>query len=111
MDVTDVALQVAGEVRAWLARRQISANQAAQSLGWSQTYLSRRLTGSQRLSVEDLIALGELLEVPPTAFFDTPDEALMKSRKSPIERHLGKRNYTTSLAGSLARLDLAVAAL
>lgn len=64
--------QVAAEVRAWLARRQLSANQAAPMLGWSQTYLSRRLTGAREFSVQDLIALGALLGVDPAVFFSGP---------------------------------------
>lgn len=71
----DVPLQdiVAGEVRAYLARRRVSARQAAAALGWSQPYLSRRLNSATPFDVADLEALGILLDVPVIAFFGAPD--------------------------------------
>jgi transcriptional regulator with XRE-family HTH domain len=63
---------VAGEVRAWLARRQRSGRSAALELGWTEPYLSRRLTGAVPFDVADLARLAELLDVPVTVFFDVP---------------------------------------
>jgi transcriptional regulator with XRE-family HTH domain len=63
---------VAGEVRAWLARRQRSGRSAALELGWTEPYLSRRLTGGVPFDVSDLAKLAELLDVPITVFFDGP---------------------------------------
>jgi transcriptional regulator with XRE-family HTH domain len=63
---------VAGEVRAWLARRQRSGRSAALELGWTEPYLSRRLTGAVQFDVADLAKLAELLDVPVTVFFDGP---------------------------------------
>lgn len=63
---------VANEVRAWLARRRITAARAASRLGWTQPYLSRRLTGSVPFDVADLISLADLLDVAPEEFFRSP---------------------------------------
>lgn len=69
-----VSAIVAGEVRAYLARRRLSARQAAIKLGWTAPYLSRRLTGEVPFDVADLAAIAELLEVPVTVFFEPPKE-------------------------------------
>ena len=63
---------VAGEIRARLARRRISNRWVAAQLGWSETYLSRRLTGTVPFNVDDLAALAELLSVPIKVFFEIP---------------------------------------
>jgi len=60
---------VAGEVRAHLARARLSGRRAALQLGWTQPYMSRRLTGDIPFDVTDLEALAGLLGVPVTAFF------------------------------------------
>jgi transcriptional regulator with XRE-family HTH domain len=67
---------VAGEVRAHLGRQRLSGRAAAFRLGWTQQYMSRRLTGAIPFDVADLDALAELLDVPVTAFFDAPVAAL-----------------------------------
>jgi len=69
----DMRSVVAGEVRAHLARRGISGNQAALRLGWTQPYMSRRLSGNVAFNVADLAAIARLLQVPVTRFFDSPD--------------------------------------
>lgn len=72
MDVT-AQQQVAAEVRAQLARKRLSGRSAALELGWTQPYISRRLTGEVPFDVNDLAALAALLEIPMTAFFEVPD--------------------------------------
>ena len=64
---------VAAEVRAWLARRQWSGRAASQELGWTEIYLNRRLRGVVPFDVADLEQLAKLLDLPITAFFQTPD--------------------------------------
>lgn len=61
---------VAGEVRAHLARARLSGRQAALQLGWTQPYMSRRLTGDIPFDVADLEAIADLLGIPVTALFD-----------------------------------------
>jgi transcriptional regulator with XRE-family HTH domain len=72
-----LAQSVAGEVRAHLGRRRLSGRAAAFRLGWTQQYMSRRLTGAVPFDVDDLDALAELLDVPVTAFFDVPAPVLL----------------------------------
>ena len=71
-----LAQSVAGEVRAHLGRHRLSGRAAAFRLGWTQQYMSRRLTGAVPFDVDDLDKLAELLDVPVTAFFDVPVAAL-----------------------------------
>lgn len=71
---------VAGEVRAGIARAGLSGSQAAVRLGWTQPYMSRRLTGRVPFDVTDLGELAELLDVPIEVFFREPVGA---SRKAP----------------------------
>ena len=63
---------VASEVRAWMGRRQRSTRSAAQELGWTETYLGRRLNGSIPFNVTELGAMAKLLDVPMQAFFEPP---------------------------------------
>ena len=61
---------MAGEVRAHLARARLSGRQAALQLGWTQPYMSRRLTGDIPFDVADLEAIADLLGIPVTALFE-----------------------------------------
>jgi hypothetical protein len=63
---------VAAEVRAELARKQLSGVRAARALGWTQNYLSVRLRGMVAFDVTDLMKIAELLEVPVSTFFQFP---------------------------------------
>lgn len=69
---------VAGEVRAELARRRLSGRQAAIRLGWTQPYMSRRLTGEIPFNLADLEEIAGLLNVTPESFF--PEENLSGDR-------------------------------
>lgn len=61
-----VALNVAAE----LARQRWSYRKAADELGVSAMYISRRISGDTGFTVEDLRALARLLDVPVSRFFD-----------------------------------------
>ena len=65
--------RVAAEVRAWMARRHRSGRSIALELGWTEIYLSRRLTGKVPFDVADLAMIADLLEVPVTTFFNFPE--------------------------------------
>ena len=83
---------VAAEVRAELARQRISARQAARRLGWTQQYLSRRMTGDISFDVNELAALADLLEVPISAFFPQDRVKTLVSgglRRAPIRYRSG----------------------
>jgi transcriptional regulator with XRE-family HTH domain len=73
---------VAGEVRAYLGRRRLSGRAAAMQLGWTQQYMSRRLTGTIPFDVADLAALADLLEIPVIAFFEGTQDAEPSSSRS-----------------------------
>jgi transcriptional regulator with XRE-family HTH domain len=62
---------VAAEVRAEMARQQLSGVRAARALGWTQNYISVRLRGTVPFDVADLIKIADLLEVPVSTFFET----------------------------------------
>jgi transcriptional regulator with XRE-family HTH domain len=66
---------VAAEVRAELARRNITRTDAARALGISRTLLWNRLRGETPFTVAELELLGELLGIPAVRFFDQPPTA------------------------------------
>src|ERR1043165_7796258 len=53
----------AGELRALLARRRVSASELSRRLGWKQSYMARRIDGRVALDVDDLQAIAHALEV------------------------------------------------
>jgi transcriptional regulator with XRE-family HTH domain len=62
---------VAAEVRAHLARRNISRATAAEHVGISRTLLWNRLRGESSFTVTELEKLAQLLEVPVSTFLPT----------------------------------------
>lgn len=54
---------VAGEIRAELARQRITHSALAERLGVSRAYLSRRLNGDTPLSIPDVAAIAQILNV------------------------------------------------
>ena len=83
MQISQASEDVAGEVRAWMGRRRRSGRSVAIELGWTEVYLSRRLTGQVPFDVADLAALAGLLDVPVTVFFTMP-EGLRRARISAL---------------------------
>ena len=59
--------RVAGEVRAALARAQVTQTALAEQTERSQTYWSRRLSGDIPLDVDDLAAVSAATGVPLAA--------------------------------------------
>ena len=66
-------LDVAAEVRAQLGRAQRTGRSIALELGWTQPYISRRLTGEVPFDVNDLTAIADVLGIPVSVFFDSLD--------------------------------------
>lgn len=66
--------RVVGDVRAQLARRRVSARQVAFALGWTEHYMSRRLTGKTPFDVNDLYALAQVLDVSILTFLQSLDD-------------------------------------
>ncbi len=54
--------QVAGEIRAEMARQQRTQVWLATELGWTYIYLSRRLRGDVGLSLDDVEAIAAALD-------------------------------------------------
>jgi transcriptional regulator with XRE-family HTH domain len=71
IDDTPAGLQlaVAAEVRAELARKQMSQHALAAALGVAQQTVSRRLTGEVPFDVAELGRVAEILGVPVGQFF------------------------------------------
>lgn len=74
---------VAAEVRAELARQQLSGVRAAKALGWTQNYISVRLRGTVPFDVNDLIKIADLLEVPVGMFFEANRGIRRRGRYTP----------------------------
>ncbi len=55
---------VAGEVRAEMARQKRSQDNLATELGWTQAFLSRRLTGKLAFSTNEIEQMASVLGVP-----------------------------------------------
>lgn len=51
-------------IRAEMARRRLSNKALAEHLGMSQVGVSRRLSGKQSLTVDELAGIAEFLDVP-----------------------------------------------
>jgi transcriptional regulator with XRE-family HTH domain len=64
-----IPTQTAVNVRAELARRGLTQEQAGAAIGLNQKAMSRRLTGAVDFSSTELQKLAELLEVPIGALF------------------------------------------
>jgi hypothetical protein len=64
--------QIAAEVRAELARQKMSVSEAARQLGWTQSFLQRRVMGDRGFEASELAAVAGLLDVPVQVFFEGP---------------------------------------
>jgi len=65
------AEHVRAEIRAELARQNITRSQLAQQIGLDDQALYRRLQGRQPISLEDVEAIAGALGVPVSRFTDT----------------------------------------
>ena len=62
--MSDPVTQAAGEVRAALARANVTQTTVAEVTGRSQAYWSRRLSGEVPMDVSDLAVIADLTGVP-----------------------------------------------
>ena len=63
-EVEQQTLEVSGEVRAWMARRDVKQEALAKALGMTQPSLSMRLRGRTRWTIQDLVLVSKTLDVP-----------------------------------------------
>lgn len=68
LDAAD--LKVAAEVRAEMARRQLTAKQLAKETGLDLGFLYRRLSGDVAFRAAELLQIAHHLGIPPTQFLD-----------------------------------------
>lgn len=66
---------VAIRMRQAFEERRIRAADVARALGWTDMYLSRRITGKTPFGLDDVAAVAGLLEVPVAALLPEPDGA------------------------------------
>ena len=63
---------VSMEVRAWMARRNLTQADLATALGISRQAVSLKLGGKTAWSVDDVAVVARVLEVPVTALLQPP---------------------------------------
>jgi len=66
--------QTSEEIRALLARRKMNASDLARTIGATQPYVSRRLTGAVAFDLDDLEKIARVLEVAVTDLLPRPSE-------------------------------------
>ena len=66
-------LEVSGEVRAWMARRDVKQEALAKALGMTQPSLSMRLRGRTRWTIQDLVIVSKTLDVPVSVLLEPLD--------------------------------------
>lgn len=66
---TTFAQSVAAELRAEMARQRKSTTELASALNISQSSASRRFSGEQAMSLDEINAVAIWLKVPVTMFF------------------------------------------
>ena len=86
---------VAEEIRALLARRQMSGVKLAETIGRSQAYVSRRLNGDTAFDVDDLQMIAEALGVPVTALLPASPEQSLNVRSQPVAERTTPRERRT----------------
>lgn len=71
MELDPNAMAVVRRVRAVLADAGVSANKVAAEIGWTQSYIARRMSGAVPFSAADLILMSNALGVTPTHLMPT----------------------------------------
>lgn len=67
-----LARRIGAEIRAEMARQDISQEELARRLGWSQQWVSRRITGVTPVDAGELEAIAAALGVPVSQLLTTP---------------------------------------
>jgi transcriptional regulator with XRE-family HTH domain len=71
--------RVAAEIRAEMARQNLSQMQVAARLGQGQPWVSRRIKGNASLDLDDLEAFAAALNVPTHSLLGWSDDARGRS--------------------------------
>lgn len=78
---------VASNVHAQLKRERWSTRKAAEAMGWSDMYLSRRLRSKTAFDLNDLETLADLLKVDVRVFFEEPSVTELRSAQESKKGH------------------------
>lgn len=78
--MTPMRVTIAEEVRAYMGRRRVSAVQLGRTIGKSQSYMSRRLTGETAFDIDDLEAIARALDVSIPDLLGTTGRKTVDSR-------------------------------
>lgn len=93
--------RVAAEVRAELARRQMTQQDLAAIVGMSQASVSERLRGKTMFTLDDIERFATALEVHPAVFLDaTPNRPRPPSPSTdryPTRRHTTRNQLATTI--------------
>jgi transcriptional regulator with XRE-family HTH domain len=65
---TELVEPVLVEIRVWMARRHMNQSELAVRVGEAQPWVSKRLSGTVGLGVDDLVRIAKALEVPASEF-------------------------------------------
>lgn len=82
---------IAAELRATLARHRVSAAALARRLGWSQTYMARRVDGRAEPTISELQKIAEglgvcLVELLPREALQKRDGTIAQSSSPAVRR-------------------------
>lgn len=103
MTASRSAEPVLTEIKVWMARRRINQSELAAKLGVQQSWVSKRLAGKVALTVGDLAAVADVLDVPASEFFRPV--ALDKART----RDSVQNRYTVASSGIAPAVPFRVA--
>lgn len=70
-----LADRVAGQMRAEMARRRITASELARRLGEVESWVRRRMQGRYAINITDLERIARALDLPVSFFIQDDNEA------------------------------------
>ncbi len=88
--------RVAAEIRAEMARKQISGRELARRLGRSANWVSLKVSGSQRLDLDDLAIIATALGVTVVDLFPRRDREVTLTFIDPAVDHVARRPFRNS---------------
>jgi hypothetical protein len=77
-----VTLAVSREIKAWMARRDMSQGALAKAIGMHAASMSSRMRGKTDWTVNEILSVAETLRVAPTVLLTPPSETETKQTKS-----------------------------
>lgn len=70
---TSASEPVRVEIQVWMARRRMNQSDVAEAMGVAPSWVNKRLHGAVALSVDDLMRIAAVLDVPIGELFRTPE--------------------------------------